>query len=322
MLKSAGFAPEIVLAADLPAIDALNRLENIPVEGFFSTPLVKVGVGGKKMAYLNDTNQYAELGTTPNQDNMALFCSTGDLGKIDVLPPCRSSMDAVYAIRLQADGRAVIKTKRVFRGNDYAYWKRKYAEMTEEERDRHFQQLVADLSQSAQPIGKLHTDFSKYPGVVTFTVEAPRFAALENNYLYMKLPQSLGDALGIRSDSRDTPFLIGRAKKSTRTYILTLPEQFAKKVPIAPKTDSWELPCGAGRIAVTNDRDIFGPSPKPVMFIQQEMDVKPAFIPKNEFEMARLLAGKMANRGTRTLLLEKTDDRVASYDEQTIPAGP
>ena len=320
MLKSAGFEPEMVLSGAIPGIDSLKRLDGVPVGGVFTRPLVSVTPADGKPIYLNDTDQYARLGTSPDQDNAALFCSSGKIGKIKVDKKNRTGMDSIYAIMLQPNGHATIKIKRVLRGADFALWNRKYAEMTPEERGRHFQELVADFAQSAKPVGKLRTNFSTYPGVVTFSVEVPRFAVVENNYLYLKLPKSVGDVLGVNSDSRDTPFLIGRARKTTNTYILTLPERYAKKIPIAPPTDSWTLPCGAGSVSVSNDRDIFGPSPKPVMFIQQEVDIRPALISKDEFEMARIVAGKMLNRRTKTLLLEKTEDQIASYEEETVPA--
>ena len=315
MLKAVGYKPEIILAADFPRIDALNRVDNVPQLGVFNKVLVKVPVESKGNVYLNDTSQYARLGATPSTGNAALFCGVGRIGKIEIPESDHSSTNIAYNMKIYSDGRAVMKVKRTFRGVNYGYWHKAYSQMTGEERDRHFQELVADISQSAKPIGHLETDFSSYPGVETFSVEVPRFAVIENNYLYLKLPHTIGNVLGYYGDTRETPLLVRKSRRTSKTYILTFPDKYAKKIPIAPQTNSWGLPCGAGRVSIVNDRDLFGPSPKPVMFIQQEMALNPAFISPGEFEMAKIVSEKMTSRRTSTLLLERTEDRIASFEE-------
>jgi hypothetical protein len=89
-----------------------------------------------------------------------------------------------------------------------------------------------------------------------------------------------------------------------RTYLLNLPKAYAKKIPIAPTSDVWKLPAGAGRIAIVNDRDIFGATSKPILFINQDVDVKPAFIPKDEFEVIQFVSSRISSRKAQLLLME------------------
>jgi transglutaminase-like putative cysteine protease len=306
MLKEAGFYPDFVVAADYPRIDELHRLDNVPQSNIFDKVLVLV-IYKKQNIYLNDTNQYAELGTTSSGDSTALFCSSGKVGKITIDPKKENRSDVAYSIRLSKEGKAVITIKRSFYGVNYEYWKKKYAEMPVEEKSRYFQELVAAVSQSAVPAKKLTTDFSKYPGTEEFSVSIDNFAVIEKQYLYIKLPGSLKSVLGVFPDIRENPFLFNHAKKTTRSYLLNLPEEYANKIPIAPNSNTWTLPSNAGTIAIINDRDIFGATAKPVIFINQDVDLKPAMIPTSEFDAVQRISSSISNQKTQTLMMEKAE---------------
>ena len=305
MLKAAGFYPEFVAVASYPRIDELKRLDFIPQTDIFRKVLVLITYK-KQNIYLNDTDQYAKLGTTASEDRTALFCSSGKIGKITINPMDQNRSDVAYSIRISADGKAVITSKRSYYGTSYAYWKKKYAEMPEEKRRRYFQELVADISKSAVPAKKLTTDFSSYPGKEEFAVTVDNFGISEKNFLYIKLPGSLRNILGIYSDTRSNPFLFNTSKKSTRSFLLNLPKEYANKVPIAPNTNTWTMPAGAGKIAIVNDRDIFGATSKPVMFINQDIDLKPALVTASKFETVQRIASSVANLKNQTIMMEKS----------------
>jgi len=304
MLKEAGFYPNFVIAASYPRIDELQRLDHSPQSNVFNKVLILV-VYKKQNIYLNDTNQYAELGTTSSGDRTALFCSSGKIGKIVISPDKENRSDVAYSIRLSNDGKAVITSKRSFYGRNYEYWKKKYTEMPVEEKSRYFQELVAGVSQSAIPTSKLKTDFSKYPGTEEFSVSIDNFAVVEKQYLYIKLPGSLKSILGVYPDVRENPFLFDYAKRSTRSYLLNLPKEYAGKIPIAPNSNTWTLPSDAGSIAIVNDRDIFGATAKPVIFINQDIDLKPALIPTSEFDAVQRISSSISNQKIQTLMMEK-----------------
>jgi transglutaminase-like putative cysteine protease len=304
MLKKAGFYPDFVIAAEFPRIDECRRLDHIPQIDTFTNVLVLLKYKGENI-YLNDTNQYAELGTTSSGDRAALFCSSGKIGKIVISPKKENRSDVSYSIRLSDNGKATITSKRSFYGIDYEYWKKKYAEMPVEERSRYFQELVAAVSQSAIPASKLKTDFSGYPGTEEFSVSIDNFAVVEKQYLYIKLPGSLRSVLGVYPDVRENPYLFDYAKRSTRSYLLNLPKEYAGKIPIAPNSNTWTLPSNAGTIAIVNDRDIFGATAKPVIFINQDINLKPALIPVSEFDSIQRIASSISNQKTQTLMMEK-----------------
>src|SRR5208282_1147345 len=64
MLRAAGFQPEFVLASGLPPIAGITNVAfSFPLPSAFQEPLVRVELDGQAY-YLNDTDQYARLGST------------------------------------------------------------------------------------------------------------------------------------------------------------------------------------------------------------------------------------------------------------------
>ena len=305
MLKEAGFFPDFVAVASYPRIDELKRLDFVPQTDIFNKVLVLV-IYRKQNIFLNDTDQYAVLGSTESDERTALFCTSGEIGKITIDPMAQDRSDVAYSIRISADGKAVITSKRSYYGTSYAYWKKKYTEMPVEKRRRYFQELVSNISESAIPSKKLKTDFSSYPGTEEFAVTVDNFGVAEKKFLYIKLPGSLKSILGVHSDTRVNPFLFNSGRRSTRSFLLNLPKEYAKKVPIAPDTNTWTLPSNAGTIAIVNDRDIFGATSKPVMFINQDIDLKPALVTASKFNTIQRIASSVANLKNQTIMMEKS----------------
>jgi transglutaminase-like putative cysteine protease len=78
MLEAAGFEPEFVLASPGPILPELRkpRFRICPDADLFPSVLVRVAEGDGYI-YLNDTNQYSALGTTPHDGCLGLVCATG-----------------------------------------------------------------------------------------------------------------------------------------------------------------------------------------------------------------------------------------------------
>ena len=76
MLTAAGFQPEFVLASDLPPIKSIaNVAKKFPLPQNFETPLVRISVDGEP-CYLNDTDQYAQLGTTAHDGRLGIVLAS------------------------------------------------------------------------------------------------------------------------------------------------------------------------------------------------------------------------------------------------------
>jgi len=311
MLAVTGVKPEIVLVADRPYLKDLNRVVDIPLNGFFTKVLLRTPLKKGGDAYLNDTDQYAPLKSTASEGRFAIFASSGKIASLRPDEDFETKTNIAYTIRLDESGTAEITRKRSFYGMKFAYWNKKYTEIKRERKRRLFQEMVAEISKAATPTSELKTDFSVYPGTEEFSVKAPGYGVAEGDFLYLKLPGTLRDTLGLHADLRMNPFIISRAKRMTRTYLLNLPKEYAKKIPIAPTTDVWNLPAGAGKISIVNDRDVFGATSKPILFINQDVDVRPAFIPKDEFDIIQFVASRISSRKAQLLLLERARKKSA-----------
>jgi hypothetical protein len=161
--------------------------------------------------YLNDSDQYGKLGATRNDRHLGLVLPRGQWEEIRALHP--DAEEKTYRMRIGEEGDTVIASSRLVHGAAYGAEKKRFAEMTPEERRRYHQELVAEISQAAEAEGRLVTDFESYPGLVEMTVRIPRFAARQKHYLYFDLPASLGEFLRLRADERENPLYFQRPRE-------------------------------------------------------------------------------------------------------------
>jgi transglutaminase-like putative cysteine protease len=304
LLKAVNIHSEFILSSSVPAIKDLNRYVKVPKFDFFNTVLLKVKIDGNEY-YLNNNDQYTPLDYTKSDSHYILSLNTGNISKLKLKDKLHSRTDFSYTITLKEDGKALITRKRTFFGNDYSYWNKRYSEISKEELKRLQMEMAAKISQSAKLLKNIKTDFNHYPGSETFTVAVDNFAVPEKNYLYLKLPGKVNSIFGEFSDNRENPYFIDDFKYSTRTYLLNIPKVFAGKIPIAPKSCSYNLPQHAGTISIINDREVFKSSSKPFVFISQDTKIQPAVIQPDNFDAIRNISQKISNRRNKVILLEK-----------------
>jgi hypothetical protein len=165
MLKAAGFSPEFVLVNYGSTVEPLRRFEaQYPAAYAFGSVLVRLQNGSADV-YLNDTNQYAVLGTTPADGHLALSLTQGEPQTISIAPDKRNLRQYEYRLTLTEQGDARIAVTRKNYGDLFAGRHKMFAEMPPEERNRYYQELVAEVAQAAVADSNLVTDFNSYPGV-------------------------------------------------------------------------------------------------------------------------------------------------------------
>ena len=163
MLEAAGLKPEFVLVDYGSQLASLQRLEaRYPAGNTFGQVLVRVRNGWAEV-YLNDTNQYAELGSTPAHGHLALPLAQGRTETISIAQDKQDLRYYGYRLTLTEEGDARIAAARKNSGESFAIRHRMFAEMPPEERNRYYQELVAEISQAAVADGDLVTDFNSYP---------------------------------------------------------------------------------------------------------------------------------------------------------------
>lgn len=297
MLKAAGFAPEFVMVSSLPPIAGVtNVTAQLPLPQNFNGPLVRVAVDGE-MIYLNDTDEYAPLGATAHDERLAVIPATQQWVTVAAANNFRSKTDTAYSITLSNDGKARIAIRNQYSGLNYAAKKKFFAELPPEEKNRYFQQIVAEVSQGAKPVGGLVTKFDAYPGVEEFTVELDHFAVVDGKNLYFNLPFTPG-LLGPGADQRMLPlFVAGSADNAVRADI-QLPPGFQHLV-IAPEGGRLELPDGAGGAVVTRT------NPPGKFSISYELDTTPAIISPDDYPSVLKVESALGKKSARVFLLEK-----------------
>ncbi len=220
MLNAVNLEGEFVpVAADAFIPLAVGKFERYPLN-MFTGVLYKVST-----RYLNDTNQYAKLGTVASVDRIALDINNGKLFAIKAAGPMQSATLVHYDITVKSDRSASIKIVESFRGIEYQSFKQKFSEMLPEEKSRYFEELLFALDKNAVMTGEPVVRLDEYPGRLEYTFDIPGFAVGGKEYLQFKLPGFDGFAANVRTaaTARKTPFLRSGFSLDELEYRINIP---------------------------------------------------------------------------------------------------
>jgi hypothetical protein len=301
LLKAAGFKPEFILSGGLSFIkEAAEPLLSIPSRTAFNTVLVKVDVDGETV-YLDGSSQYAELGTTGYDRRTMLNLGKGAIGQIHVAPGKDDRSRSVIEMSIATDGQSGLTQSSVIQGTAFEGFHQGYAEITPENRRRHYLELVSSISQSANAASELVTDYATYPGKMEYSVVADRYAVADGDYLYFTVPGGLGGLLKYRSNERTLPLQWGGYVDSIAEYNIVLPNGYEPV--IMPNNFSWQAPRGAGMVEVAVE---YSERANAIRMVQMA-DLKPALIPAKDFPGIIEASKKLAHPDTRTILLKRKE---------------
>ena len=297
MLMAAGFRPEFVLASGLPPIAPIRKLTSaLPLPQVFQMPLVRVTVGGQTY-YLNDTDQYARLGTTPHDGKLAIALANQGRLTIEAAKDCGDRAETTYKLALSDEGKLRLAVAHHFYGSEFNAKNRYFSELPPEERRRYFQEIVSGVAQGARPLGDLTTRFDTYPGLEEYAVEIDHYAVVDGKYLYFSLP--FAPALfPAGADQRALPlFLAGTSQRTIRTDI-ALPPAFRDLV-IAPPGQDLAVPDGGGKARITS-KDSPGKHT-----LTHEFETAPAIIPPKDYAALLKVESALGRKSARVFLLER-----------------
>jgi transglutaminase-like putative cysteine protease len=305
LLRAAGFAPEFVLAASgARTRHVLQPWLECPNSAFFNTVLVRVKLDDR-LIYLNDTNQYDRLGVV-GHDRLPGLLMSGNFITIEAEEDYHRRVERVYEVDLNDAGDAhVTYTKRLF-GRAYGSRNRFFQEMPPEERQREFQQMVAGLSQNAVPKTSLITRFDEYPGVEKFAVQWKRFAVVDGEYMYMRLPNSFDSLFRLRSDTRFNPIHRSGYRQQRIKIRLRLPPSFGS-VEGAPRDIHWESPNDSGVVEVKSVTEVeqIDDQERQVLEIQYNADLEPAILRVENYPDLLDIMKRLSHPQAETVLLKK-----------------
>ncbi len=297
MLAAAGFRPEFVLASDLPPIKSIASVaKKFPLPQDFETPLVRIVVDGEP-CYLNDTDQYAQLGTTTHDGRLGITLASHVCDVIQAAKKFQDRTETDYALSVADDGKTRVQVTHRTYGTHYNQKNRFYSELQPEERKRHFQEVVSATAQGARPVGDLTTKFDTYPGLEQYTVDIDNYSVVDGNYLYFNLPFT-PTMFPPGADHRVLPLFISDESKSTIRTEIALPPEFHQVV-IAPGSRKLEVPDGGGGARIT-----YKNAPGKLV-ITHEFDSEPAIINPKDYSSLLKVESALGNKSSRIFLLEK-----------------
>lgn len=295
MLAAAGFKPEFVLASDLPPIASIaGVVKHFPLPQNFQYPLVRVVVDGQPY-YLNDTDQYAQPGTTAHAHRLALALATRAIVEIKPAKNCDEHSETLYTLALDKDGQAQIGVTRRYFGSDFNGRNRYFSELPPEERRRYYQQVVSGVAQGARPMGDLVTKFDAYPGTEQYSVTVDNYAVVDGKYLYFDLPftPSLFPA---GADKRELPLFIANGSRSRISTEISLPPEFRRRV-IAPP--GKKLSAAGGGTARVTATDAAGK-----ILLTHELETTPAIVAAADYPTLLKAESALRQKSSRAFLLQ------------------
>ena len=296
MLKAAGLAPEFVLASGLPPISGITNItSSFPLPQTFQSPLVKVAVDGETY-YLNDTDQYARLGTTAHDGRLAIVLSSQATETVRAAKGCDDKMQTVYTLSLTDGGKTQVGISRHYFGTEYNAKRRFFSELPPEERRRYFQELVSGVTQGAQPLGDLTTQFDTYPGIEQFAVQVDNYAVVDGRYLYFDLPFT-PSLLPVGADHRTLPLFISRHNESTVRTEIDLPAHY-KQVIIAPSGSQLFAPGGGGTATMVSKNEAGK------FVLTHDFETWPAIIDPKDYAQLLQVESTLGQKASRVFLLQ------------------
>jgi transglutaminase-like putative cysteine protease len=297
MLSAAGFQPDFVLASGLPPIAGItNVTSSFPLPDAFQWPLVRVTLDGKTY-FLNDTDQYAQLGSTTYDGRLGIALATGTREVIQAAKGCADRTDTDYALAIADNGATRVTVTRHYYGPSFNAKKRFFSELPPEERRRYHQEIVSRVAQGARPEGDLITRFDTYPGLEQFTVNVDNYCVVDGNYLYFDLPFT-PSLFPVGSDRRALPLFVSSQNQSTVRTEITLPDGFHRLV-IAPKTETVAAPDGAGTARITATET----AGKCV--VTDELATSPAILAPQDYPAVVKVEAALSRKSAKVFLLEK-----------------
>jgi hypothetical protein len=296
MLSAAGFQPEFVMASGLPSVVGINGVaKSFPLPDDFQSPLVRIKVDGNDY-YLNDTDQYSQLGTTGFNGKLAMALADQKMETIHAAENCTDKIETDYAVTLSADGKAQIKVSKYFYGEDYNGAHKSFAEMPPEQRDHYFQEAVSRVAQGARAVSDLTTRFDTYPGLEEFTVELDNYSVVDGNYLYFNLP-FVPAFFDTAAGQRSLPLFFADEDEDITRAEIGLPDGY-RLTDILPRSEKFTTP-GGSQVKITQT------SANGKYILTDDFTTKPAIVPADSYPQLLDIQSALGQKSEKTFLLEK-----------------
>lgn len=296
MLQSISIDSHVLLASEIDNIGAIYKpIINTPQRSIFNTMLVSVK-SGNNIYILNDTDQYAKLGTSSHENKMVIDLENGDLYAINLDTKMQDKVKVKYTIDIDQNGNATIKKSKLLWGENYASFKQKFSEMNTERKKMYSQELISSISQAAILKSDVKSNYNSYPARESFEVYVPRFAIIDNKFGYLKLPVSfINGIIPQLSDTRKTPYYRASDVDITAEYVVNLPDNI-KSVEHVPESLEWNSPNNTGKITITSSID------KNSITVKYSFKLKSAIFTHDDIKEIREISKQLIHKSMKLIL--------------------
>ncbi|MFO1477441.1 MAG: DUF3857 domain-containing protein [Verrucomicrobiota bacterium] len=298
MLRAAGFKPEFVAVSPIEDVPStIHKVKSIPMPQLFGAILVRVKVDGE-VCYLNDTDQYAQLGSVSASGRFAVRLADRSYEFVQPTREGRDQEESLYRLRLDAKGNARLTVTRRYYGALFNERHRYFAELPPEERRRYYQEAATGLAQGARPVGELVTRFDTYPGVEELTVDIDQYAVLDGGRLLFQLPYRPAMRWS-GMDHRTLPLLTPLGPASIIRTEIEWPKDYSRVV-IAPRSEKFSAPDGAGKARIISE-----PGSPGQWTLTQQSQKEPAIVEAADYPKLMEMQSDLERLSRRTFLLEQ-----------------
>jgi hypothetical protein len=303
LLQAGGFSPRFLLASD-PALtaDVWMPFLDTPQHGLFDAVLVAVDVDGK-VYYLNDTDPYAPLGALTHELARALDLTSGNFLVLQAAPGAESGTALSIRIALDEQGNGAMSVTRTYFGMDAAEFHRRWTELTPELQRRYKLEEVSALSKDAIPEGDWSLERTARASE-TFALRIGHLAVRDGNRLYLTLPLTGSNVLGLRTENRKTPYLLKGPARTDAEIVLSFPPGMTV-AELLPETLDWSAPGGLVSGKFVSEFVAGGEAPR--LTLHRNRSVRPGILPVADYPALYDLNRRLSHPRNRTVMVRTAD---------------
>jgi hypothetical protein len=302
LLEAGGFAPRFVLASD-PELtpDVWKPFQKSPQHGLFDALLVAVDADGRTY-YLNDTDRYAPMGALTHELAQALDLASSEFLILQAAPGAETGTELAVRVELDEQGNGRMSVRRNYRGMDAAAFYRRWSEMTPELQRRYKLEEVSAISKDARPEGDWLVEQMAGASEI-FALRIDRLAVRDGNRLYLTLPLTGANTLGLRSEARFTPYRFTGPARMEADLVLSFPGNLTV-AELLPETLVWSAP---GGLATGEYQAEFTREGEPRLSIRRSRIVKPGLLPAGDYPALFELNRRLSHPRNRTVMVRTAD---------------
>ncbi len=239
LLRGAGYEADVVLTAANGADpdEVKNRMKyEKPDVRAFSIALCRVrvheggflGLGGETKEYFIGTEcEYTPLGASMYAGSDYFDPETCEFGIVTLPDVLLGNLTGEKTIvEVKEDGSAEMSIESVIWGHGVGAFRKTFAEILPEDRNRLHQSLLGSISQAATAMGELEVDISSYPGKRKFACKVPDYAMVSGDTITLQVPALLSSIPSFPGKIRKTPFAVNAAGESWEEVVLRFPNGY------------------------------------------------------------------------------------------------